>query len=879
VELGKGDRIGPYEIMGVRGRGGMGVVFEARHTGLDRITALKVLHPDLCQEEEFVSRFTQEARLAGQLNHPNLASVYDFGEHEGRLFIAMEFAQGLPLNALLSEPLPLELATSILHQVGRALAVAHDSGVVHRDLKPGNILVDERGRAVLTDFGIARSVRGEGMTLAGTLVGTPEYMSPEQATGQTADHRTDIYALGIILYECCAGKPPFKADSPVATALMHVENTVPPVSEENPELPEWVDAVIAKCCAKDPENRYQTIEALLVDLPGETEEPIPVYPEVLQRAGVADYGSTLTGIIRGELSLHDAAEANQEWEKAIRETLSREVAVASLDVVGSRRMKAPGSTVLLSYLFERLRRFIDHTCDEHGCIAKSWSGDGLVAVFEDAAGAVAAMQKVVEGLPEFETPDPSEPFRVRVGIHHGRVLMADATQLGRVTSRVFDSAGHLQKACPANEIWVSEEALQAAGIQGQLEPIGRVEDVYVYGWRPVMPTPTPGRPAAKPRSATPKPGAAPAPRRTPTWQYVVLALLGVLIVGGGILFLATAPGDDGSAGGASVADDDLATSASPTPPTPGAPTGVPSEGAVAGTVVDAAGVPVSGARVVGWDGSALVAAQSDEAGEFSLLGLPQGPRVVSATKQGYATAHSLVQVGESGASATLTFAAYVESPSGPPSLRVERALAGPGATVEVVLRAGRLDSLYVIEYSPTGERLLEVATNGVVRATVRPRTQGECRFRAITAAGTAITDPIAQGESAPVRVHVTATTGDDATVRAVVVDPATGAPVDGYDASGAWVLDSPGRYAVGMQCIQGRGSKPVSATLAVQPASGPPIERQISGLWPRYNREGQVMASEDKALRDVGLLVIGSSGEVNFGSPSGASFEGVSWGQ
>ncbi len=539
VDFSPGEVLGQYEIVDVLGRGGMGVVYKARHLGLDRMTALKILHGDLVTDPEFVLRFTQEARLSAKLQHPNIATVYDFGQAGKHYYIAMRLADGVPLSKLLSEPVPLEITCSVVKQICNALVLAHEEGVVHRDLKPANILVNNAGEAVLTDFGIAKSVRQEGLTVAGTLVGTPEYMSPEQALAKRVDHRSDLYAIGVMLYESCTGRPPFYEETPVQTAMKHVNDPVPLVRDTVPDIPEWVDEVVQKCCAKNPDERYASAAQLIAALPPEIVPPVAIYPDVMARAGMPDFGSTLTAILQGSQAAVKAIEREPDWEQAIRHALEREVTVACLDIVGSRRMKAPGATVKLSYLFEKVRRFIDATCDEHACIAKSWSGDGLAAVFEDAGRAVTAMKAVIRDLGSYETPDPKHPFRVRVGVHSGLVLLPDSKDLGRVTSRVFDAAGHLQKEAGPNEIRASEEVVKSAGLQGEFAPLGPRDDIYAYSWEGLPTVVTPAgaveQPSALKIPVRSRP-AAPAgqhsrPCRTPL--YLVAAALVMLVVATG----------------------------------------------------------------------------------------------------------------------------------------------------------------------------------------------------------------------------------------------------------------------------------------------------------------------------------------------------------
>ncbi|HEY3941683.1 MAG TPA: Stk1 family PASTA domain-containing Ser/Thr kinase [Acidimicrobiales bacterium] len=258
-----------YELTHLIARGGMAQVYRARDRLLDRPVALKVLFPELSVDRAFVERFRREAQAAANLSHPNIVPVFDWGEDDGTYFIVMEFIDGRPLSALLRStgPLAPARAAGVGAKVADALSYAHRHGVVHRDVKPGNVLMTEDGQVKVTDFGIARAINTEeSLTQTGAVMGTAAYFSPEQAEGFGVDARSDIYSLGVVLYEMVAGRTPFVGDSPVAVASKHVREPAPPITDFNPQVPPALEAVIAKAMAKSPDLRYSTAEELRADL-------------------------------------------------------------------------------------------------------------------------------------------------------------------------------------------------------------------------------------------------------------------------------------------------------------------------------------------------------------------------------------------------------------------------------------------------------------------------------------------------------------------------------------------------------------------------------------------------------------------------------------
>ena len=256
-----GKKLGVYEIREPLGRGGMGAVFKAYDPTLDRFVAVKVLPAQMAKDTSFVARFQHEARALAKLRHPHLMHIYAVGEAEGLYYFAMELVEGASLSDVIRKKgaLPANTAVHILSQVMSGLYKAHEIGMVHRDIKPGNILIDRDGRTVLMDFGLAKEAYQQKLTMDGTIVGTPEYMSPEQAQGEAADARSDIYALGVVLYEMLAGSVPFSGSTAFAVLRQQVEAEPASLREKAPGAPVELEAIVNKALAKQPEDRYQDL--------------------------------------------------------------------------------------------------------------------------------------------------------------------------------------------------------------------------------------------------------------------------------------------------------------------------------------------------------------------------------------------------------------------------------------------------------------------------------------------------------------------------------------------------------------------------------------------------------------------------------------------
>ncbi len=257
-----------YRILRVLGQGGMGAVYQVRDQELERVIALKVIRPDLASNPSILQRFKQELILSRHVTHKNVVRIYDMGEAEGTKFITMEYVEGEDLRSLLSRSGKLAPgeAVEIIVQICRALEAAHVEGVIHRDLKPQNVMRDPQGRVVVMDFGLARSLEAPGMTQTGALVGTLEYMSPEQAMGAELDQRSDLFALGLIFYELLTGKVPYKADTAIASLMKRTQERAIPAAEIDSSVPKSLSSIVARCLERDPKDRYPSARELLQQL-------------------------------------------------------------------------------------------------------------------------------------------------------------------------------------------------------------------------------------------------------------------------------------------------------------------------------------------------------------------------------------------------------------------------------------------------------------------------------------------------------------------------------------------------------------------------------------------------------------------------------------
>ena len=273
---------GRYRVLKRLGSGGMADVYCAEDTQLGRRVALKLLYRRFAEDSEFVERFRREASSAAGLQHPNIVGIFDRGEWDGTYYIAMEYLEGRTLKQLVREhgAMPPDLATDITIQVLRAARFAHKRGVIHRDIKPHNVILDEEGRAKVTDFGIARAGASD-MTETGSIMGTAQYLSPEQAQGQPVSPRSDLYSIGVMLYELLTGRVPFDAESPVAIAVRHVSDRPIPPAEINPDVPPALDAVVMKALEKEPARRFADADEFIAALEAARAQPTVVSREMV----------------------------------------------------------------------------------------------------------------------------------------------------------------------------------------------------------------------------------------------------------------------------------------------------------------------------------------------------------------------------------------------------------------------------------------------------------------------------------------------------------------------------------------------------------------------------------------------------------------------
>jgi eukaryotic-like serine/threonine-protein kinase len=259
---------GRYELDSKLGSGGMSTVYLGRDTTLERWVAVKILHREISDQPDQIERFRREARTVAQLSHPNVVAVIDAGEDGGHPYIVFEYVEGETLKQRIERlgRLPLDEAAAYAIEVGRGLAAAHTRRMVHRDVKPQNVLIDAEGRAKVTDFGIARELESDGLTATGRVLGTTDYVSPEQAMGHNVDARSDIYSLGVVLFEMLTGRPPFSAETLVGVAMKHVNEDMPDIQVRRPEVSSALAAVVDRATVKDPSGRYPEMASMLDDL-------------------------------------------------------------------------------------------------------------------------------------------------------------------------------------------------------------------------------------------------------------------------------------------------------------------------------------------------------------------------------------------------------------------------------------------------------------------------------------------------------------------------------------------------------------------------------------------------------------------------------------
>lgn len=513
----KEQNFGPFRLVRELGRGATGTVYLAEQTTLGRECALKVLAPELVRDQSFLERFRREGRIAAGLRHKGIVRIFDLVECEAGFALAMDYIEGRELQELLNSEaaIPQNVALDIVGQVLEALEYAHGKGVVHRDIKPANILLEPDGSVYLTDFSIARMAGSEKLTQTGMVIGTPEYMAPEQFDGKEIDARADIYATALILYEMLSGSNPFRGET-LAEVVKKQVLVEPPSLSLLPGVSEGLSQAVHKGLQKEPSQRYQSAGEMRTALLALGEQPAPTVGGSLTQF--------LSSVELGAISMDDAVAAREKVKDAIDRGFKRELTIVMLDLAGSSKIKIPNQTLIADRAFQDYRGTINRILEEYGVERYEWSGDGAISLFPNPIGAVDAAVKVQRSVAQVGSRHTALPdaLKVRIGIRTGMVYYDPRRTLGEFASRTVDQAGHLEKDCPPGAIRLGDTTVQA--LNGRYRTVSRGlnrDDIEVFeieaaelGSPPDVSTETNELP-----SPTPVPTPAPVPLFTPSGDY------------------------------------------------------------------------------------------------------------------------------------------------------------------------------------------------------------------------------------------------------------------------------------------------------------------------------------------------------------------------
>ncbi len=463
-------QIGPYKIVGELGRGSMGTVYLASQESLGRQIALKLLGPEFTRDEEFLERFRREGRTGASLRHPNIVQVFDLGESQGLYYIAMEYGGSKDLKQVLhshGQRLPLDKALIYAIEILSALDHAHSKGIVHRDVKPANIIISDEDHAILTDFSVAQMKMASRLTQTGAAVGTPEYMAPEQFEGQGIDGRCDQYALGIILYEMLTGIQPFHGETVASVMKAQLFNVPPPPNTVCPDIPENISLIIMKSLEKDSNKRYPDANQMSLALQAARVQTVglsaPVSNSQLdEKQALLD--NFLAAVASGQISLDEANAARDQVKAAIDMGYRKNLTVVVVNQTGGVQNETAGY----------FRSAVNNLLQKFAVTTFEWCGNDAICVFQEPAPAIQAavgIQQLIAQAAE-RRPELTDKVKTCIGVHTGEVYLDPRRDLGEYADLTMKQCSTLARDCPAGSVRVGETTRKACEGQFQFKEVG-----------------------------------------------------------------------------------------------------------------------------------------------------------------------------------------------------------------------------------------------------------------------------------------------------------------------------------------------------------------------------------------------------------------------